>query len=185
MKLPIIFHALLALVFAVEISAAEIAVPDKEKQAVVDQQIKLETLDIIRNARTLVEEIGFPEKQRLSVYLTHAQGRYFVLEKVTLLIDDTDKTSFEYESAQQQALLRGGGNRIYLGMVTEGLHELVAVFEGHDRDRNIIKKAMTWFFEKQSDGVVLEIRVNDNEATQRPEFVLNQLGVKQTGAAQK
>jgi hypothetical protein len=150
-------------------------VPDQETQTIADQRLKLETLSIIKDTRVFVEETGFPQQQRLSVYLSHAEGRYFLLQKLSLLIDGVNKTAVEYKTQEQQALLRGGANRIYLGIVAEGLHELAVIFEGVDRGNNIIKKASTWFFEKKADGVVIELRVDDNAETQRPDFIMKQI----------
>lgn len=143
---------------------------EKEKQAVIDQKIKLNTLLVVKDAAQLVEDIAYPEETRLKVYLSHSIGKYFSLNKVTVIIDGVDKSMFSYNVRQREALLRGGSNRIYISSVVEGIHELVAVFEGKDRGGNIIKQAKTWLFDKKNKEMIVVIKVSDNEKIIRPSF---------------
>lgn len=143
---------------------------EKEKQAVIDQKIKLNTLLVVKDAAQLVEDIAYPEKTRLKVYLSHSIGKYFSLNKVTVIIDGVDKAIFSYNDRQLEALLKGGSNRIYISSIVEGIHELVAVFEGKDRGGNIIKQAKTWLFDKKNKEIIIVIKVVDNEKTIRPDF---------------
>jgi len=142
----------------------------KEKQTIVDQKIKLKTLNTVKDVRQLIEDVAYPEKNRIKVYLSHAQAKYFMLKKVTVVLDGVDKTEQTYNETEQLALIRGGSNRVYTASVAEGYHELVLVFEGKDRDSNIIKKAETWLFDKKAGEMIIVIKVDDNEATIRPEF---------------
>jgi len=143
---------------------------EKEKQAVADQKTKLETLQIVKDAAQLIEDVGYPEESRVKIYLSHGPGKYFGLQKITVLIDGIDKSEFNYNEKQSQALLRGGSNRVYLGNASEGIHELVVVFEGGDRKGNIIKKAETWLFDKKPGEYIIVLNVVDNELSLRPDF---------------
>jgi len=143
---------------------------EKEKQAVDDQKIKLETLDIVKNATQLIEDVGYPEFSRVKIYLAHGSGKYFGISKVTVQLDGVDRASFEYNEKQLQALLRGASNRVYIGSVSEGIHELVVVFEGRDRKNNIIKKAETWLFDKKPGEYIAVLIVSDDEGALRPSF---------------
>lgn len=143
---------------------------EKEDRAVLDQKIKLDTLQVVKDAKQLIEDVGFPEVSRLKVYISHGAGKYFGLKKVTLVIDSVDKAEFNYTDKQQQALLRGGSNRVYLGSVSEGIHELVVVFEGADRKNNIIKKAETWLFDKKPGEYIVVLNVADDEKALKPQF---------------
>ena len=67
-------------------------------------------------------------------------------------------------------MLRGGSNRVYIGTVSEGIHELVVIFEGKDRLKNIIKKAETFLFDKKPGEMIVVIKIRDNEETLRPDF---------------
>ena len=143
---------------------------DKEKQAVLDQKIKLNALIFSKDATQLVEDVGFPESDRLKIYVTHSEGLYFELEKVTIIIDGLDRDVHVLDEVQRKALMRGASKRIYLGVLVEGIHELVAVFEGHDRQGNVIKKAQSWLFDKRIGENIIELSVLDNKNTLRPQF---------------
>lgn len=157
-------------VFSILLNAGNAYSNEKEIQAIADQKTKLDTLQIVKNATQLIEDVGYPEVSRLKVYLSHGPGKYFGLQKITVLIDGIDTSEFEYDEKQRQALLRGGSNRVYLGSVSEGIHELVVVFEGGDRKGNIIKKAETWLFDKKPGEYIVVLNVADNERSLRPDF---------------
>lgn len=152
------------------VMANNCAANEKERQAVIDQEIKLNTLLVVKDAAQLVEDIAYPEKTRLKIYLSHSVGKYFSLDKVVIVIDGLDKASFSYNELQRKALLRGGSNRIYIASVVEGIHELVVVFEGKDRGNHIIKQAQTWLFDKKNKEMIIVVKVTDNAKTIRPDF---------------
>ncbi|MDH5517949.1 MAG: hypothetical protein OEY36_09070 [Gammaproteobacteria bacterium] len=142
----------------------------KEKQSQADQQIKLRALQVIKNASKLIMDSSYPEQNRLQIYLSHDQGAVFILKQIIVQLDGADKTTFNYDEKQQTALLRGGANRVYIGSATEGVHEVVAVLSGADRQGNIIKKAQTWLFDKKSGEVIARIKVSSNIVTRRPDI---------------
>ena len=146
---------------------------EKERQTIVDQKIKLETLSVVKDAAQLVEDVAYPEVERLKIYLSHGAGKYFSLNKATVILDGVDKASTEYKLVQRQALLRGGSNRIYIAAVGVGIHELVVVFEGADRDGNIIKNARTWLIDKKPGEMIIRLMVEDNESAIRPDFKMS------------
>lgn len=143
---------------------------EKEKQAVADQKIKLNTLLVVKDATQLVEDIAYPEESRFKIYVSHTAGMFFSLNKVTVVIDGSDKSTTTYNEIEQTALLRGGSNRIYITSMVEGIHELVVVFEGKDRGDNVIKQAKTWFLDKKNKEMIVVVKVSDNVKNLRPEF---------------
>lgn len=160
----------LLIIIAVYSQAGICLANEKEQRDITDQKIKLNTLMAVKDARQLVEDLAYPEKNRFKVYLSHSSGKYFAIKKVTVVIDGVDKSSASYNALQRDALLRGGSNRIYMASVSEGVHELVVVFEGSDRDKNIIKNARTFLFDKKAGEMIVVVRVKDNDETIRPEF---------------
>jgi len=143
---------------------------EKEQQTIIDQKIKLETLSVVKDVAQLVEDVAYPEVSRLKIYVSHGVGKYFSLNKATVILDGVDKASVEYKPVQQQALLRGGSHRVYIASASAGIHELVVVFEGSDRDGNIIKNARTWLIDKKSGEMIIKLMVEDNDSTIRPDF---------------
>ena len=72
------------------------------------------------------------------------------------------------------ALHRGGVQRLYVGNLKAGEHELVAFFTGkgpHERD---YRRGTSLKFEKEVGTKYLELRISDREAALQPEFVVRQ-----------
>ena len=64
-------------------------------------------------------------------------GTFFALDSVTLKVDDKEVANYLYTDREVQALHRGGVQKLYLGNLKAGSHEIVAFFTGkgpHDRD---------------------------------------------------
>lgn len=60
------------------------------------------------------------------MYLSLDVGVYFQLDAVELVIDDETATHYLYTERQVNALKRGGVQRLYMGNVNQGAHQLTA-----------------------------------------------------------
>jgi hypothetical protein len=101
-------------------------------------------------------------------------GTFFALDAVTLELDDKEVANYLYTDREVQALHRGGVQKLYLGNLKAGEHELVAFFTGkgpHDRD---YRRGTTLKFEKAVGAKYVELRISDHEASLQPEFVVRQ-----------
>ncbi|MGZ5802277.1 MAG: AraC family transcriptional regulator, partial [Burkholderiaceae bacterium] len=75
-----------------------------------------------------------------------------------------------YTPLEVQALHRGGVQRVYVGNLRTGEHELVAYFTGrgpHERD---YKRGATVKFTKDTQAKYVELRIKDSSAKLQPEF---------------
>jgi hypothetical protein len=73
-----------------------------------------------------------------------------------------------------QALREGGVQRLYVGNLRAGEHELVAFFNGkgpHDRD---YRRGATHNFEKGLGTKYVELRIEDRQSNQQPEFAVKE-----------
>jgi len=71
-------------------------------------------------------------------------------------------------------LHRGGVQKLYLGNLKAGSHEIVAFFTGkgpHDRD---YRRGTTLQVDKTVGAKYVELRISDREASLQPEFVVRQ-----------
>ena len=101
-------------------------------------------------------------------------GKLFELDSVQLKLDDKVVASYLYTPLEVQALHRGGVQRVYLGNLRTGPHELVAFFTGkgpHDRD---YKRGATVKFDKGTDAKYIELRIQDSLVKLQPEFDVKQ-----------
>jgi hypothetical protein len=67
-------------------------------------------------------------------------------------------------------LYRGGVQRLYVGNVNQGDHELTAYFVGIGPENREYKRAVSVKFTKDEDPVALELSVIDSTSKQQPLF---------------
>jgi inactivated superfamily I helicase len=134
------------------------------------QNVKQEVLDLNRDLFVLEEELLFPASTQVAVFLSVDVGEFFQLDSVQLKLDDKMVTNYLYTERENAALLRGGVQRLYMGNLRTGKHELVAVFTGkgtHERD---YKRGTTLVFEKQTEPKYIELKIRDLQRKLQPEF---------------
>jgi hypothetical protein len=138
------------------------------------QDLKKQLVDLNRDLFKLEEEILYPASTQVAVFLSMNVGTFFALDSVTVKVDDKEVANYLYTEREVQALHRGGVQKLYLGNLKSGPHELVAFFTGkgpHDRD---YRRGTSVSFEKAVGARYVELRISDREASLQPEFVVRQ-----------
>ncbi len=138
------------------------------------QALKKQLVDLNRDLFRLEEELLYPASTQVAVFLSVDVGTFFALDSVTLTLDEKEVTSYLYTEREVQALHRGGVQKLYLGNLKAGEHEIVATFTGkgpHERD---YRRGTTIKFEKAIGAKYLELRISDREAALQPQFVVRQ-----------
>ena len=157
-------------------SAEGAADPAAELRAVDQdvQDLKKQLVDLNRDLFKLEEEILYPASTQVAVFLSLNVGTFFALDSVTVKVDDKEVANYLYTEREVQALHRGGVQKLYLGNLKSGQHELVAFFTGkgpHDRD---YRRGTSVTFDKTVGAKYVELRISDREASLQPEFVVRQ-----------
>jgi len=67
-------------------------------------------------------------------------------------------------------LLKGGVQRLYVGNLRSGQHELVALFNGKGPHERSYRRAASVRFEKGVGAKYLELKITDHQRAQQPEF---------------
>jgi len=155
--------------------AADVAnAPAASKEsASLDARIQDAKGDVIRLNRDLLvleEELLFPASTQVAVFVSMDVGKLFALDSLQVKLDDKVVANYLYTPAEVQALHRGGVQRVYLGNLKAGQHELVAFFTGkgpHDRD---YKRGATLSIEKGTEPKYVELRIKDSTGKLQPEF---------------
>lgn len=141
--------------------------PSKQTLASDLEQIKSEVLKLNRELFILEEDLLFPASTQVAVFVSVDIGRFFTLDSVELKIDSKDVTGFLYTDRQRKALEKGGIQRIYLGNLKTGKHQLTAIFTGIDNEGRTTKQAITHHFDKADDAKMIELKIDDNVANYR------------------
>lgn len=141
--------------------------------ASLDDRIQDAKADVIRLNRDLMvleEELLFPASTQVAIFVSMDVGKMFALDSVRVRLDDKEVAAYLYTPAEVAALHRGGVQRLYLGNLRAGTHELVAYFTGkgpHDRD---YKRGATLKIDKGTEPKYVELRIKDSTGKLQPEF---------------
>jgi hypothetical protein len=134
------------------------------------QDLKKQTVALNRDLFILEEELLFPANTQVAVFVSVDVGDFFALDSITLKIDNREVSDYLYTPREVSALLKGGVQRLYVGNLKSGQHELVAFFNGkgpHNRDYS---RAASIKFEKGIGAKYLELKITDRQHAQQPEF---------------
>jgi hypothetical protein len=134
------------------------------------QDLKSDVIKLNRDLLVLEEELLFPASTQVALFVSMDVGKLFELDSVQIKLDDKVVTNYLYTPMEVQALHRGGVQRVYLGNLKAGTHEVVAFFTGkgpHERD---YKRGTTIKFDKGTDPKYIELRIKDSTGKLQPEF---------------
>lgn len=134
------------------------------------QGLKKDVVNLNRELFVLEEELLFPANTQVAVFVSMDVGDFFALDSVTLKIDQKEVINYLYTPREVEALLKGGVHRLYLGNLKVGKHELVAFFSGKGPNDRDYKRGATLKFEKGIGAKYLELKINDRQRRQQPEF---------------
>jgi len=154
-------------------AAASAAASEPTPTGSLDDRIQQTKADVIRLNRDLLvleEELLFPANTQVAVFVSMDVGLLFDLDSVQIKLDDKVVSTYLYTPLEVQALHRGGVQRLYLGDLKAGQHEIVAFFTGkgpHERD---YKRASTIRFDKATEPKYIELQIKDVQQKLQPEF---------------
>jgi hypothetical protein len=136
------------------------------------QEAKGDVIRLNRDLLVLEEELLFPANTQVAVFVSMDVGKLFELGSVQVKLDDKVVANYLYTDAEVKALHRGGVQRMYLGNLRAGTHELVALFTGggpHFRD---YKRGASIKFDKGTEPKYIELQIKDSTGKLQPEFVI-------------
>ena len=147
--------------------------PDSPETRGLDQEIqdlKKDVVDLNKDLFILEEELLFPANTQVAVFLSVDVGQFFGLDSVQLKIDQKEVINYLYTPREVEALLKGGVQRLYLGNLKVGGHELVAFFNGKGPNQRAYKRGASLRFEKGVGAKYLELKIDDRQRKLQPEF---------------
>jgi hypothetical protein len=151
--------------------------PDTTKSSQLSkdvQQLKSQVLQLNRELFILEEDLLFPASTQVAIFVSVDIGRFFKLDSVEVKINEKNIAGFLYTKRQRVALEQGGIQKLYLGNLKMGTHELTAIFIGLDNEGRTIKRAAQYTFDKEDDAVMLELKLVDNTSNNRAQVVVEQ-----------
>ncbi len=137
------------------------------------ESLKESTLTLNRDLLILEEELLYPASSQIAVYVSMDLGAYFALDAIKLEINNQLVASELYTDKQTKALYRGGVQRLYVGNLKAGEHEISAFFTGRGPQKDY-KRAAKLVVTKDQEPLVLELRILDSTAQLQPVFEIKQ-----------
>ncbi|MBU2955421.1 AraC family transcriptional regulator [Marinobacter sp. F3R08] len=168
-QLPALIVALL-LVFTASVSAQSNRESGNDDAAVAEQveALKKKVIRLNRDLFILEEDLLFPANTQVAVFVSVDTGKFLELDAVKLKVDDEIVASHLYTERQVTALARGGMQRLYIGNLKTGRHQITAFVEGVGPEQRPYKQAASLEFEKGTGTAALEIRVEDRSSNYQP-----------------
>ena len=137
------------------------------------EDLKASVLNLNRDLLILEEELLYPPSNQIAVYLSMDLGQFFNLDAVKLEIDNKLVASELYTEKQTNALFRGGVQRLYIGNLKAGEHEISAFFTGRGPQQDY-KRGAKLVINKAQTPLVLELKIVDSTAQLQPTFVIKE-----------
>jgi hypothetical protein len=134
------------------------------------QDVKSDVIKLNRDLLVLEEELLFPANTQVALFLSMDVGKMFQLDSVQVKLDDKVVANYLYTALEVEALHRGGVQRVYLGNLKTGQHEIVATFTGKGPHQRDYKRGANVKFEKTTEAKYIELRIQDSTGKLQPEF---------------
>jgi hypothetical protein len=134
------------------------------------QNLKKQVVDLNKDLFVLEEELLFPANTQVAVFVSMDVGDFFALDSVDLKVDNREVSNYLYTPREAAALVKGGVQRLYVGNLKAGQHELVALFTGKGPNQRDYRRAASIKFEKGLGAKYLELKITDRARRAQPEF---------------
>jgi hypothetical protein len=137
------------------------------------ESLKEAALTLNRDLVILEEELLYPASSQVAIYVSMDLGEFFALDAIKLEIDNQLVASELYSDKQVNALFRGGVQRLYIGNLKSGEHEISAFFTGRGPQQDY-KRGAKLVVKKAQSPLVLELRIIDSTTRLQPVFEIKE-----------
>ena len=134
------------------------------------EDVKKALVELKRDLVILEEDLLFPASSQVSVFLSMDVGEFFQLDSIQVKIDGKEVANYLYTQRELEALIRGGVQRIHIGNLRTGDHELVAFFTGKGPQGRDYKRGATTKIQKGLGPKYVELKIVDQTRNFQPEF---------------
>lgn len=128
------------------------ASPEQQEMRGLDEQVqevKSDVLSISQELSRLEEKLLYPSGTQVAIFVALAKGDPMRLDSVRLQIDGQLVTHHIYSAKELEALRKGGVQRIYVGNVSTGDHQLEVLVDGKLEDGKDFSRTEHLTFRKE------------------------------------
>ena len=140
--------------------------PDPEFRSLDEkvQSLKRDVIELSKDLSHLQDELLTPASTKLSVFVSLDPQNTMNLNSMQLQVDNRTVANYLYNGNEQQALQHGGVQRLYLGNVTIGPHQLTASFIAKDAAGQEKRGSINSNFQKSLSAKFVELNISKGGA---------------------
>ncbi len=147
--------------------------PQKDQQQMrgLDEQIQEVKSDVLRIAAELSlleEKLLYPSGTQVAIFVAMTKGDKMRLDAVRLQIDGQLVTHYIYSLKELEALRKGGVQRIYVGNVATGDHQLEVLVDGKLEGGADFSRTERFAFRKDVKPKLVELTLAGSDAGKTP-----------------
>ncbi|WP_404362313.1 AraC family transcriptional regulator [Marinobacter sp.] len=136
--------------------------------------LKADVASLSQDLFELEEEVLHPADTQFAVYLSLANRDAFILDSVELSINGRPAVSHLYTDQERAALEEGGIQRLYLGNLPAGEHQLSATFNGQGANDRYVRREASFTVRKNRGETQVQFVLEARAPDYRPEFSLRE-----------
>jgi hypothetical protein len=121
------------------------------------QDVKTDVLKISAELNQLQEKLLYPSGTEVAVFIALAKGDPMRLDAVRLQVDGHLVAQYIYSAKELDALRKGGVQRLYVGNVATGDHQLAVRMEGKNKSGAEFTRSEQFTFRKQVKPKLVEL----------------------------
>jgi len=129
------------------------------------QEIKSDALSIAAELNQLEEKLLYPSGTQVAIFIALAKGDQMRLDAVRIQIDGQLVAHYIYSFKELDALRKGGVQRIYVGNVATGDHQLEVVVDGKLDGGADFSRTKRFTFRKEVKPKLVELTVAGSDSS--------------------
>jgi hypothetical protein len=132
------------------------------------QEVKSDVLSIGAELGQLEEKLLYPSGTQVAIFIALAKGDQLRLDAVRLQIDGQLVAHYIYSSKELEALRKGGVQRIYVGNVATGDHQLNVLVDGKLKAGADFSRTEHFTFHKEVKPKLVELTIAGADSGKTP-----------------
>jgi hypothetical protein len=145
--------------------------PDQRQMRDLDEQVqqtKSDVLSIAAELNQLEEKLLYPSGTQVAIFVGMAKGDQMRLDAVRVQIDGQLVAHYIYSAKELEALRKGGVQRIYVGNVATGDHQLNVLVDGKLKGGADFNRTEHFTFRKEIKPKAVELTVAGPDSGSAP-----------------
>jgi hypothetical protein len=147
------------------------ATADQQQMRGLDEQVqevKSDVLSIGAELNQLEEKLLYPSGTQVAIFVALAKGDQMRLDAVRLEIDGQLVAHYIYSAKELEALRKGGVQRIYIGNVATGDHQLNVLVDGKLKAGADFSRTEHFTFHKEVKPKLVELTMAGADSGKTP-----------------